>query len=348
MIVILEKNDVSFKDFFPRSCSMPTVNIHDQNSIRGYIQTVLFEAGQFLNAQGVAAAALNPEAFEKARESKSISADYRPTVINLFNIVDNGSVGFFSSKNITLFSSLFDFSSKAPSTHEEQRMTPEEQEKKKKEKEARQNALFGSIAALIAALLSGFTYDEYSTQTKTLGKTQQIYKDSEYLSGSIQKNFQKLVSKQLKIDQMRTAKATHYFYASLLGLGGAAAWAFGGYTTTPQVSSLGKVASVVAAAWALFNLARHWRDDQKIKKLCEEIAGDGRTMGWAQTILTYDLPYYLNNMTPAPPPAPSFASAEVDGESAPLYPQLSSMSLPRPEGFVPIQGVAPAPSAPPL
>jgi len=326
---------------------MPIVNFQDQSSVRGYIQTVLFEAGQFLNAQGVAAAALNPEAFKKARESKSISADYRPTVINLFNYVDNGSVGFFSSKNITLFSSLVDFSSKAPSTHEEQRMTPEEQEKKKKEKEDRQNALIGSIAALIAALLSGFTYDEYAVQTKTLGKTQQIYNDSKLLSRPIQQNFQKLVSKQLKIDQMKAAKATHYFYASLLGLAGAAAWAFGGYASTPQMSTVGKVAFVMAAAWGLFNLSRHWRDDQKIFRLCQKIAGDGLTMGWAQTILTYDLPHYLNDMTPAPAPQPSFASSEVDGDSAPsLYPQLSSKDLHKPDGFVPI--TVPQPSAPPM
>lgn len=325
---------------------MPKVNFQDQSSIRGYIQTVLFEAGQFLNAHGVAQAVLNKDAFEKAKEAKSISEDYRPTVINLINIVDNGPVGFFSSKNITLFSNLFSFSSPAPATTDEVGSV-EEKEKKKKEKEDRQNAFIGSVVALVAALLSGFTYDEYSTQTKTLGKTQEIHNNSKLLSGPIQKNFQKLVSKQLKIDQMRTAKATHYFYASLLGLGGAAAWAFGGYTSTPQMSTLGKVPCVIAAGWALFNLARHWKDDQKIKILCEKIAGDGRTMGWAQVILNYNLPYYQNDMTLAPPPAPSFASSEVDGESATLYPQLSSKDLPKPQDFAPIPGVAPQ-SSPPL
>lgn len=325
---------------------MPKVNFQDQGSIRGYIQTVLFEAGQFLHIHGVAEAALDKPAFEKAKESKLISEEYRPTVINLINIVDNGSVGFFSSKNITLFKNLLHFSSQAPSAPDTGG-TAAEKEKKRKEREDSRNALFGSIAALVAALLSGFTYDEYSTQTKTRGKTEEILRNSKLLSGPIEQNFQKLVSKQLKIDQMRAAKATHYFFASLLGIAGAAAWALGGYTSTPQMSTVGKVAFVMAAAWGLFNLSRHWRDDQKIFRLCQKIAGDGLTMGWAQTILTYDLPHYLNDMTPAPAPPPSFASSEVDGDSAPpLYPQLSSKDLSQPKGFVPI--TVPQPSAPPM
>lgn len=332
---------------------MPKVNFQDQNSIRGYIQTVLFEAGQFLNAQGVAEAALNKAAFEK--EKKSISEDYRPTVINLINIVDNGSVGFFSSKNITLFSHLISFSSPAPLAEVG---TPEEREKKKKEKEDRQNAFIGSIIALIGAVLSGFTYDEYSTQTKTLSKTRETYDNSKLLSGPIQQNFRKLVSKQLKIDQMRTSKATHNFYASVLGLSGAIAWALGGYTSTPQMSTAGKITCVIAAAWGLFNLARHWRDDQKIYKQCLKIAGDGQTtLGWAQSILYYDLPNYNPDMSckwvveaPVDQPPPSYSS-EVDGDSAQsVYPQLFSQDFPKPEDFAPIPGVyqSAVPSAPPL
>ncbi|MBS0648986.1 MAG: hypothetical protein JSS10_07175 [Verrucomicrobia bacterium] len=335
--------------------SVSKVNFQDQNSVRHYIQTVLFEAGQFLHTQGLAQAALNQEAFNQARQKKLISDDYRPTVINLFNIIDNGDSGFFSSKQISLFQNLHLFSS-APPPPGKARETDEE--RKKRESEAFWNKLIGTVVALVASFLTGFTYDEYAVQTKTLSKTTVIYTHSKLLQGPIQHNFQKLVSKQLKIDRLRTAKATHNFYTSILGLIGGAAWALGGYGKTPQLSTIGKVVDVIAGGWYLFNLARHWRDKDKIYRQCLKIAGDGQaSMGWAQWILSHDLPNYHLDMTPmwvmpyplaADQPPPSFLS-EVDGEAAPLYPQLYSQQLRAPQGFAPIPGVYESrPSAPPL
>lgn len=323
------------------SMSVSKVNFHDQNSVRNYVQTVLFEAGQFLHTQGLAQAALDQKAFEQARQNKSISEDYRPTVINLFNIIDNGDVGFFGSKQISLFQNLILFSSAPPPPA---KTGETEEERKKRESEAFWNKLIGTVVALAGALLAGFSYDDYSVQTKTLSKTTNIYTNSKLLHGPIQHDFQKLVSKQLKIDQLRTAKATHNFYASILGLIGGVAWAFGGYSKTPQLSTVGKVVVAIAGGWYLFNLARHWRDNDKIYRQCLKIAGDGRTtMGWAQWILSNDLPNYNPDMTlrqdplPADQPPPSFSS-EVDGDAAPLYPQLYSKDLAAPYVPIPVVG----------
>lgn len=336
--------------------SVSKVNFQDQNSVRNYVQTVLFEAGQFLHAQGVAEAALDQTAFEKARQKKSISDDYRPTVINLFNIIDNGNVGFFGSKQISIFQNLNLFS---PAPPPPPKAGETDEERKKRESEAFWNKLIGTVVTLVAAFLTGFTYDEYSVQTKTLSKTTTIYTNSKLLQGPIQQNFQKLVSKQLKIDQLKTAKAAHNFYASLLGFSGGAAWALGGYCKMPQMSTVGKVACIIAGGWYLFNVAGHWRDNDKIYRQCLKIAGNAQTtMGWAQWVLSYDLPNYNPDMTPkwvlpdplsADQPPPSYSS-EIDGEAASLYPQLYSQERQAPKGFTPIPGVCESrsSSAPPL
>lgn len=188
--------------------SVSKVNFQDQNSVRNYVQTVLFEAGQFLHTQGLAQAALDQKAFEQARKNKSIYEDYRPTVINLFNIIDNGDVGFFGSKQISLFNNLNLFSPAPPPPPKD---SETEEERKKRESEAFWNKVIGTVVALVAAVLAGFSYDDYSVQTKTLSKTTNISTNSKLLQDPIKHNFQKLISKQLKIDRLRTAKATHNF-----------------------------------------------------------------------------------------------------------------------------------------
>jgi hypothetical protein len=216
--------------------SRTRVNFHDQNSVRGYIQSLLFSAGECLRTQGLAAAQLNRQAFDRARPQMPVES--RPIVIHLFEIIDNGNVGWFGSKNITLFSNLINI--KWPSAHKkEEKVSKAEEEKRKKENEDFWNSLIGSVVSVGAAVLTGFTYDNYESQRKTLRVTTDIYNQvygSEVLEGPLHNNFLSLVEHQLTIDGLNASKATHYFYASVIGLAGGIGWGLGGFMSAPGLS----------------------------------------------------------------------------------------------------------------
>jgi hypothetical protein len=310
---------------------MSGVSFNSKASVTGYVQTALYSAGEFLRSK------INQPLFEQARRDRVISETYRPIVINLFSIVDNSSVGWFSSKHISIFSDL------APKPAPAEKLSKEEEERRRKESEDRWNKALGSAITLVAAFLTGFTYNEFSTQSATLNLSEQALTACTYVKGPIQNSLAYLIKEQLAIDNLNYEKAKNYCISSAAALVGGGAWALGGFTSLPHVSTAGKVVSLLAAGWALINLGTHWKDDQKIRQHCLNIAGDGHThMGWANHILYHDLPNYPDNMQPAwyRNPAeyvipPEEYQGNVNGAYVPLYADLFDKDRP-------------APSAPPL
>jgi hypothetical protein len=312
---------------------MSTVLFHSKASVTGYVQTALASAGAFISSQDKTVR-LDEAVFKAARERGSISTTHRPTIINLFNIVDNGNVGWFSTKNITLFNTLFSEAPAAPAPTE--KTSKEDEKRKSKESEDRWNKVLGSLITLAAAFFTGFTYDEYSIQEETLSCTTQVINQCVALPTPIHHEFKSLVVEQLAIDRLNYGKAKKYFISSLGALIGGGVWALGGFIHQPHLSTAGKVMCLFAAGFALFTLGKHWRDSQKILQHSYNIAGDGKTRnGWANFILYQALPNYSPEMrclykplSMEQPRSSSSSVNSVDPHYQSIYPALFNTQLP--------------------
>ncbi|HUD01645.1 MAG TPA: hypothetical protein VMR37_04920 [Rhabdochlamydiaceae bacterium] len=310
--------------------SRTRVNFQDQNSVRGYIESLLFSAGECLRAQGVAAAQLNRQAFDQARPQMPVES--RPIVLHLFEIIDHGNVGWFGSKKITLFKNLINIKWPSGAPKNGEKLSKADEEKRKKENEAFWNSLIGSVVAVAAAVLTGFTYDNYAIQRKTLRMTTGVSYGC-VLEGPLHNNFLSLVEHQLNIDELNDSKATHYFCASIVVLIGGIGWGLGGFMSAPGLSTVGKMAVAAAGIWGGVNLGRHWNDNRKINAECVQINA------WAQSILYYDMPLYNPDMSyrlavqhvPADAPPPSFVP-DASYPDRSLYPGLLSADL-RPQTY---------------
>ena len=263
-----------------------------------YIQTAQLDAGEFLKVPNV-----NVGKVQQVKQSHWYP--FRPIILNYTDNSWNWGSWGRSTTHIHHYP--------APS-----KTTRKEREEEKKQEQANLAKVVGSIMLIAGGFLTGLLYTTYNRYYQTFKNTVAVDKelDKAFNSRTMPNTFpgsqvKKILVEQKQIDSRNINRVRNYGIAALAFTAGGAAMVAGGFAVIPAYITAGKIAALVAAAFAAINCGLHWYDKEDNRKSYTSI------LSVADTVLSQL--YALNENLTAPQQA--YQSSYPAQER--LYPDLS-------------------------
>jgi hypothetical protein len=238
-----------------------SLNLNSRSSIENYVYAAQRDAGEYLGKKAEEAT------LQLLERENRFNLGYRPHATYIYR---DTTVCFCPSA----------YPAPAPAYRVGRR-----DEKEKEEDRAATACVIGTVITVVGAFLFGRAYETYAAQSEKLSYTNGVLEslDHQFVQPGLEPikgRVKDLVKEQNALDQLNYAKVRNYAIAAFAVLAGGIALLCGGLAVVSALITIGIIGVVAGAAFAAFNLATHWNDEEKIKKHYDNVIQIGNDIGF--------------------------------------------------------------------